>query len=145
MPLSEDKQIILDKYYKCVAEGKRSFHYYIRKEYLFVNGKAANQDKRMGIVDIHKGVLDEFTKKNLGSISLNTMTKWIPLHAPPLNSSASEPESLKKNTIDEFQILVGKKEDAPETIKMSVSGLTRKQRSDKGQSRIKKIDEFKQL
>lgn len=148
MPMSETRQNILNKYYKCVEPGKRSFYYYIKKEYLLVNDKPASRDQRMGVIDIHNNVINEFKTQNLGTVSLNTMTKWIPtLQAPHNNIEDNEDENSKLPKIDEFSILMGNTNmnDENNVLKMSVSGLTRKERSDKGKHRIKKIDEFKQL
>lgn len=147
MPMSEARQNILNKYYKCVDPGKRSFYYYIKKEYLLINDKPASKDQRMGVVDIHNNVINEFKTQNLGTVSLNTMTKWIPTIQHPIDSHNNDDSKLPK--IDEFSILVSNvnnnENQENEILKLSVSGLTRKERSDKGKHRIKKIDEFKQL
>lgn len=153
--MTEEKQEVLNKYYKIIKEGKKSFNYYIKKEYLLMGNKQAQEDQRMGIMDIHNSVLEEFRAKRLGTISLNTMSKWIQLKEGTVKTGEIQP--LKN---DDMYIVIGDSANSKiddiigmpsnhkdkvirdnniDKIKLSANGLLRKERSDKGKARIKKV------
>lgn len=93
----EQKQQVLNRYYKQLKPGKKSYNYYRKSD-----------NKRLNITELYKIVMDEINNEGLGSISINTMCRYLPI----VSNSDSCEEGEKREEGEKSEIVKIRKKRA---------------------------------